>query len=28
MGSGGIVPHIVNLSTRWRWVINFMPRQL
>jgi len=24
-GSGGIAPHILNFSTRWRWVVSFMP---
>jgi hypothetical protein len=24
-GNGGIAPHILDLSTRWRWVVNFMP---
>jgi hypothetical protein len=23
--SGGIVPHILDLGTRWRWVVSFMP---
>jgi hypothetical protein len=27
-GSGAIVPHILNLGTRWRWVVNFTPRPL
>jgi len=22
--SGGIAPHILNLNTRWRWVVSFM----
>jgi hypothetical protein len=25
-GNGGIAPHILNLSTGWRWVVTFMPR--
>jgi len=24
-GIGGIAPHILNLGTRWRWVVSFMP---
>jgi len=24
-GSGGIVPGILDLGTRWRWVVSFMP---
>jgi hypothetical protein len=24
-GSGGIAPHILNLSTKWRWVVSFTP---
>jgi hypothetical protein len=27
-GSGGIAPHILDLGTRWRWVISFTPRTL
>jgi hypothetical protein len=27
-GSGGIVPQILDLGTRWRWVVSFMPRPL
>jgi hypothetical protein len=27
-GSGGIAPHILNLGTRWRWVVSFTPRPL
>jgi len=23
--SGGIAPHILNLSTRWSWVVSFTP---
>jgi hypothetical protein len=23
--NGGIAPHILNLGTRWRWVLNFLP---
>jgi hypothetical protein len=26
--SGGIAPHILNLSTRWRWSVSFMPQPL
>jgi hypothetical protein len=26
--SGGIDPHILELGTRWRWVVGFMPRLL
>jgi hypothetical protein len=26
--SGGIAPSILNLSTRWRWVVKFMPHPL
>jgi len=26
--SGGIVPHILNLGIRWRWVVSLTPRQL
>jgi len=26
--SGGTAPHILNPSTRWRWVVSFMPQQL
>jgi hypothetical protein len=26
--SGGIVPHILDLGTRWRWVVSFTPRPL
>ena len=25
MGSRGIAPHILNLGTRWRLVVNFIP---
>jgi hypothetical protein len=25
-GSGGIVPRILDLGTRWRWVVSFTPR--
>jgi hypothetical protein len=28
MGSGGIAPRILNLGTRWRCVVRFMPRLL
>jgi hypothetical protein len=24
-GSEGIAPHILDLGTRWRWVVSFMP---
>jgi hypothetical protein len=27
-GSGGIVPRILDLGSRWRWVISFTPRPL
>jgi hypothetical protein len=27
-GSRGIAPTILNLGTRWRWVVNFTPRPL
>jgi hypothetical protein len=27
-GSGGIAPRILDLGTRWRWVVNFTPRSL
>jgi hypothetical protein len=27
-GSGGIVPRILHLSTRWRWVVSFTPLPL
>jgi hypothetical protein len=27
-GSGGIAPHILNLSTKWRWVVSFTPKLL
>jgi hypothetical protein len=27
-GSGGIVPCIIYLSTRWRWAVSFTPRPL
>jgi hypothetical protein len=27
-GSGGIVPRILELGTRWRWVVSFTPRPL
>jgi hypothetical protein len=26
--SGGIVPRILNLAARWRWVVSFTPRPL
>jgi hypothetical protein len=25
-GSGGIAPRIINLGTRWRWMVSLMPR--
>lgn len=28
MGTKFTVPHVLNLSTRWRWVISFTPRPL
>jgi len=28
LGSGGIAHCILNLGTRWRWVVSFMPRKL
>jgi hypothetical protein len=28
LGSGGIAPRILNLGTRWRWVVGFTPRPL
>jgi hypothetical protein len=27
-GSGFIEPHFLDLGTRWRWVVSFMPRPL
>jgi hypothetical protein len=27
-GCGGIAPRILNLSTRWKWVVSFTPSQL
>jgi hypothetical protein len=27
-GNEGIVPRILDLGTRWRWVVSFTPRQL
>jgi len=27
-GSGGIVPHIFYLRSRWRWVVSFTSRPL
>jgi hypothetical protein len=27
-GGGGIAPRILNLSTRWRWVVSFTPQPL
>jgi hypothetical protein len=26
-GSGGIDPHILNLSTRWRWLLSLTTRE-
>jgi len=26
MGIGGVAPRILNLGSRWRWVVNLMPR--
>jgi hypothetical protein len=28
LGSGGIAPRILNLGTRWRWVVSSTPRHL
>jgi hypothetical protein len=28
LGSGGITAHILDLGTRWRWVVSFTPRTL
>jgi hypothetical protein len=28
LGSGGIAPCILDLGTRWRWVVSFTPRSL
>jgi hypothetical protein len=28
VGSGGIASHILELGTRWRWVVSFIPRPL
>jgi len=27
-GNEGTAPCILNLGTRWRWVVSFMPQQL
>jgi hypothetical protein len=27
-GNGNISPHILDLSSRWRWVVSFVPRSL
>jgi len=27
-GSRGIAPHILNLGTRWRWMVSFLPQVL
>jgi hypothetical protein len=28
LGSGGIAPRILDLGTRWKWVVSFTPRPL
>jgi len=28
MGSRGIAPYILDVSTRWRWMVSFTPRPL
>jgi hypothetical protein len=28
LGSGGIAPRILDIGTRWRWVVSFRPRPL
>jgi hypothetical protein len=28
LGVGGIAPRILDLGTRWRWVVSFTPRPL
>jgi hypothetical protein len=28
LGSGGIAPRILDLLTRWRWVVSFTTRPL
>jgi len=28
MERGGIAPHILDLRTRWRWVVSFWPADL
>jgi len=28
LGSGGIVPPIIDLSTRWKWMVSFKLRPL
>jgi len=28
MGNGGIAPHVLNLGTKWRGVVSFMPQLL
>jgi hypothetical protein len=28
LGSGGIAPRILDLGTRWRWMVNFTARPL
>jgi hypothetical protein len=27
LGSASIAPHILDLGTRWRWVVSFTPRE-
>jgi hypothetical protein len=27
-GSGGVAPRIINLNTRWKWMVSFTPRPL
>jgi len=27
-GNGGIAPRIINIATRWRWMVRFMSRAL
>jgi len=28
LGSGDTAPRILNLGTKWRWVVSFTPRSL
>jgi hypothetical protein len=28
LGNGGVAPHILDLGSRWRWVVSFTPRPL